>query len=107
MESVIISGNIAKALNVPTTSGLLVLSLSSKGAASKIGLKGGTIDAIIDGTELIIGGDIILDFAGIGFDKLNFRSLINNKLDGFTQGDKVPITILRHGEVGIIEFRKE
>ena len=107
MESVIVTGNIAKALNIPRASGLLVLRLSSKGAANKIGLKGGTIDAIIDGTELVIGGDILLDFGGISFDTLNFRSLINEKLDGFDSGETIPITILRHGKIGVIEFKKD
>ncbi|WP_366143736.1 trypsin-like serine protease [Algibacter sp.] len=107
MESIIITSNIAKALNIPRESGLLILKLSSKGVANKIGLRGGTIDANIDGKDLIIGGDIILDFAGISFDTLNFQSLIQEKLENFDTGDKIPITILRQGKIGIIEFKKE
>lgn len=107
MESILVTGNVAKALNIPQESGLLILNLSSKGAANKIGLRGGTINATIDGIDLIIGGDIILDFAGFSFDILNFRSLIEKKLDAFSTGDMIPITILRHGEIRIINFTKE
>lgn len=107
MESVIITGNIAKALNVPQESGLLVLNLSSKGAANKIGLKGGTIEATIDGVELLIGGDIILDFAGIKFEDTNFQNLIKQKLEEHIQGDIIKISILRNGKIDIIEFTKE
>jgi serine protease Do len=107
MESVIVTGNIAKALNVPRESGLLIINISSKGMANKIGLQAGTIEATIDGADLVIGGDIILDFAGIGFSTRNFRSLIWEKLEEYNIGDKIPITILRNGKVDFIEFEKE
>jgi serine protease Do len=81
MESILLTGDLAKALNIPQESGLLVLSLSSKGAASKIGLRGGFLAATIDGVELLIGGDIILDFTGVNFSEPNFQSLIKKKLE--------------------------
>ncbi|QXP58324.1 S1C family serine protease [Olleya sp. HaHaR_3_96] len=107
MSAVIITGNIARALNIPQKSGLLVLTVSSKGAANKMGLRGGAIEATIDGVNLIIGGDIILNFAGITIDTLNFRSLINKKIEYFTIGDMIPITILRQGEIIDIKLKKE
>lgn len=107
MESVIVTGNIAKALNIPRESGLLILNMSSKGMANKIGLRAGTIAATIDGVDLVIGGDIILDFAGFGFSTPNFRSLILEKLEVYKKGDKIPMTILRNGKIGVIEFEKE
>ena len=107
MESIIITGNIAKVLNVPKESGLLILNLSSKGMANKIGLRAGTIDATIDGLEIIIGGDIILDFAGTDFSTFDFRSKIKKKLKEYDKGDVIPITILRNGKILIIEFEKE
>lgn len=66
IEFQIFSGHITKALNASKAAGLLVLSLSSKGAASKMGLKGGPIVAITDGKKVILGGDIISTFAIIG-----------------------------------------
>lgn len=38
MESILISGDLAKALNLPQESGLLILNMSTKGIASKLGL---------------------------------------------------------------------
>ncbi|MFT5753590.1 MAG: serine protease Do [Flavobacterium sp.] len=107
MESVVVTGNVAKALNIPKESGLLVLSLSSKGMANKIGLRAGTINATIDGTELVIGGDIILDFAGINFDTNDFRNVIRKKIEEFHKEDIIPMTILRNGKIVTIEFEKE
>lgn len=107
MNSILVTGDIAKSLNIPQKSGLLVLSLSSKGAASKIGLRGGFIEATIDGVELLIGGDIILDFAGVNFSQPNYQNLIKKKLETHKKGDYLSITILRQGKVIGIEFLKE
>ena len=106
MESMIISGNVAKALNVPQESALLVLKLSSKGAANKIGLHGGYIPATIDGIDVLIGGDIILSFAGIKFQGYNSQPLIEKKLEKYKSGDTVQMTILRHGKILTTEFIK-
>ncbi|WP_272022982.1 S1C family serine protease [Olleya namhaensis] len=107
MHVILITENIAKALNIPQKSGLLVLTVSSKGIANKIGLRGGAIDATIDGVSLIIGGDIILDFAGIAIDTLNYRSLIEKKIQQSVKGDTIPITILRQGRIIVIKLKKE
>ena len=107
MDSILITGDVAKALNIPQESGLLVLSLSSKGLANKMGLRGGFIPATIDGIELLIGGDIILDFVNVNLDKPNFQNLIKKKLQSHKKGDNLSMTILRHGEIMNIQFIKE
>ena len=104
MNFILVTGVIAKALNIPQESGLLILSLSSKGAASKIGLRGGFIEATVDGVELLLGGDIILDFAGINFSQTNVQNLIKKKLRTHKTGDNLSMTILRHGKRINIEF---
>jgi len=107
MNSILLTGNVAKALNVPQKSGLLILTLSSKGTAYKIGLRGGSIEATIDGVDLLIGGDIILNFAGIDFSQPNFQNLIKKKLEAYNKNDKIPLTILRNGKIGVVEFKKD
>lgn len=107
MNFILVTGFIAKALNVPQESGLLVISLSSKGAASKIGLRGGFIEATIDGAELLIGGDIILDVVGVHFDQPNFQSLIKKKMKTYKKGDSMAITLLRQGKIMTIQYYKE
>jgi len=107
MNFILVTGAIAKALNIPKESGLLILSLSSKGAASKIGLRGGFIEATIDGVELLIGGDIILDFVGINFSQPNFQNLIKEKMETYQKGDYLSMSILRQGKIISVEFIKE
>ncbi|MFC5048492.1 S1C family serine protease [Aquimarina hainanensis] len=107
MEGLLITGNVAKALNVPQESGLLVLSTATQGAASKLGLQGGYVPAVIDGVELLLGGDVILQIAGIPFTDDNSGYLIKKKLKEFKKGEKISISILRHGKIGTAEFYKQ
>jgi serine protease Do len=105
MESVLISGNMAKALNVPQETGLLVVNVSSKGKARELGLIGGYIKANIDGTAILLGGDIILNVAGITIEDTNSFFLIRKKIEEFEEGEKINITILRNGKTGVAEFK--
>jgi serine protease Do len=107
IEFVLINGLIAKALNVPQESGLLITSLSSKGAASELGLQGGFISAIIDGTELVIGGDIILELGGITIVDNNSMFQIRDRLNAYQKGETITMTILRNGKIGTAEFVKQ
>jgi serine protease Do len=107
MESVLISGNLAKALNVPQETGLLVVNVSSKGKARELGLVGGYIKANIDGTEILLGGDIILSVAGITIEDTNSFFLIRKKIEEFVEGEKIKITILRNGKIGVAEFKMQ
>jgi len=107
MESIIITGDLARVLNVPGESGLLILKLSSKGTANKLGLRGGYIPAIIDETNLLLGGDIILDIAGIKFKNENSGFLIKNELTKYKKGELIKMTVLRNGKIGVAEFPKQ
>ena len=41
------------------------LKLSSKGSVAKLGLRGGFIPSTIAGKDILVGGDIVLEFSGI------------------------------------------
>jgi len=107
MESVILSKEMARLLNVPQESGLLILQVSSKGAAAKIGLIGGYIPSIIGDRELLLGGDIILEIAGVKFVDLDASFKVKEKLKSVKKGDKVSIMILRGGAIAKAEFEKQ
>lgn len=106
MESMMVSGSIAAALNVPQESGLLVMYVSSKGAAGQLGIQGGFIPATIDGLDLLIGGDIILEMAGIQVKDINSLFEIRKKIADAPAGQDISMTILRNGKVGQGNFKK-
>ncbi|MCL6272892.1 trypsin-like peptidase domain-containing protein [Muricauda sp. 2012CJ35-5] len=107
METLLLNEELTRILNVPQKSGLLVISISSKGSAGKLGLRGGYIPAVINGNQLLLGGDIIMEVAGIKFEDKNSRSLIKQKLASYKTGDLIPIVILRNGQIGAAQFQKQ
>lgn len=106
MESMLLQGELAVALNVPQESGLLITALSSKGAASQLGLRPGYLQANIEGLDLIIGGDIILEMAGIKITDVNSLFKIRQKISEVQSGEEISMTILRNGKVGKGSFTK-
>jgi len=107
LESMLISGTLAAALNVPQEAGLLVISLSSKGAASQLNLQGGYIPANINGIEILIGGDIILEIAGIKIKDNNSLFEIRKKFLDIKKGEPISISILHNGKIGVTKFSKQ
>lgn len=107
MESIVLSEDMASILNVPQKSGLLILKLSTKGSAAKLGLRGGFIPATIAGKDILLGGDIVLEFAGIEITNQASVYLIKQKLNELKKGEKVSFTILRNGAIGNGEFEKQ
>lgn len=106
MEAMLLPENLARILNVPQETGLLVLSISSKGSAAQLGLRGGYIVATINDEEILLGGDVILEVAGIPFVDNNARSLIKQKIASLPSGTEIPIVILREGQIGKASFPK-
>ncbi|WP_411029314.1 S1C family serine protease [Spongiimicrobium sp. 3-5] len=99
-EVVPLSGESAKMLNVPQNDALLVQRVVSNSPYGKMGLRGGIIEAIIEGRTLLLGGDIILAVNGIRFE---FTDETLTKLGDFANtlkpGDPVVLEILRDGKV--------
>ena len=90
------SEDIASELSVNQSTGILVIGVISDGPADKAGLKGGYIVTDINGTEIQLGGDIIISADKQPIDNLRELStyITNNKKDG----DIISIGILRDGK---------
>lgn len=103
MEALFITGELADVFNLPQESGLLVLSVTSQGLGSKIGLRGGYINATIEGTDILIGGDIILSVAGIKITGDHEPLSIRRKLMTLKKDEQFSIQYFRNGKI-ITEF---
>jgi serine protease Do len=92
-------------LNVPQKSGLLVQRVASGSIFDKMGVKGGTTEAIIKNRKLILGGDIILTFNNITFEVTD-QSLIDiaNVAKDITKDSNFQITVLRNGKVITLKY---
>jgi S1-C subfamily serine protease len=92
-----ITPEIARAMNLTQVrQGLLVVDIIAKGPADKAGLRGGDKVANINGTEIRLGGDII-----IKIDNQTVRNI--NELISYLKtkdvGDVVHLQVLRDGKV--------
>ena len=100
LEGVLITGVVAKALNIPQPAGFLVTGVIKDSLADKMGLVGGEVEAVIDNENLLIGGDVILKINGnaITIDRRAYRSVFSN-LARSNAGSTIHCTILRAGKV--------
>jgi serine protease Do len=100
MDGVLLQDTLARIFNLPQPAGLLVQHVAAGSPAAALGLRGGMWRATIGTDELLVGGDIILDVAGIAVTP-NGASLdqMQSLLSKLRPGDSVTARVLRGGKV--------
>jgi S1-C subfamily serine protease len=81
--------------------GVLIENVSPNSPADEAGLEGGTEEALIDGSMVLLGGDVIIswnDGSVDSFDDLTYA--VNNA----NPGDIVEIGVLRDGEITTVQI---
>lgn len=98
VESFILSGDLAKVFNLPQSAGMLVQRVASNSPAAQLGLKAGTMTAVIEGEPMIVGGDIVLDVQGVPVtgDGAGYL-VIRDRLTRLRSGDAITVVVWRHG----------
>ena len=91
-----INPEIAKAMNLTQTTGFLVVDIIAQGPADKAGIRGGFAISNINGTQLELGGDVII---GIGNTTVRKIDDILSYLDTKKVGDIVNLKVLRDNRV--------
>jgi S1-C subfamily serine protease len=99
LEGVLLTGELAQALNVAQGIGLLVQRVAEQSPAAAIGLRPGTLRATIDGRNLTVGGDIILKVQGVPIagDLAGYEQM-QERLSRLARGATVTLTVLRSGK---------
>ena len=88
--------DIASAMKTSITYGVLVEQVASGGPADKAGLKAGTTQTTVDGSQLVLGGDIITAING---DRIRTTDDLSTYLEENTQpGQTVSLTIIRDNQ---------
>jgi S1-C subfamily serine protease len=99
IQSLTVDGSLA-ALNLPAKQGALIQVVQPGSPADKAGLKAGSISAQVQGSPLVIGGDIITRVDGKEVKRAeDVVSLVGAK----RAGDKVKIEILRGTKRKVVE----
>ena len=99
LSAVLLTGDLSRVLNLPQPNGLLIQRVASGSAAAAIGIRGGTLKATLGSTELILGGDIILESVGIPMVDEASRQKIRDALGQLKAGDQIKVRVLREGQV--------
>ena len=110
IDGVLVTGDLAKALNVPQPAGFLVQRIGEGSVGSRLRINGGTLRVTIQGTDLLLGGDIILSVndidvtaptmtesfalgAGDSYDRTV------NTIGSLKAGDQLVLKVLREGKI--------
>lgn len=106
MSGAILSGPVARALNLPQKVGLMVQQIAADSPASRIGLRPGTIPGTIEGKSFLLGGDIILAVQGREIGSESYETL-QARLRALPAGSPISLEVLRDGQRVSLEAVKE
>ena len=100
IDGYLLTNELARIFNVPQSAGLLVMRAAENSPASDLRLVAGTIPTNIGGAELVVGGDIILEVAGIQIVE-DWKTLdeMQAALGNLQTGEKYSLKVLRAGKV--------
>lgn len=101
MSGILLSGPLARALNVPQQYGFLVQRTALNSPSSRIGLQPSRVPVTISGQELLIGGDIILAVDDIEISP-DFDSAFRSYRAEMGVGSLIKVTVLRGGAIVVL-----
>lgn len=96
LSGVLLTGKLAKALNLPQSAGVLVQQVAANSPAAQIGLRPGTMQATIKGQTLRLGGDVILSVLGVPIGEETYEKR-RERVNQLPPGAPVTLTVLRDG----------
>ncbi len=98
-DGILLTPDIASALNVPQATGMLVQHVVRGSIAQKAGLRGGQIPVSLAGTTITLGGDIVLSIHGVICDEPHDFAAIKEQIAALPDGKEFTVSVLRGGKV--------
>ena len=111
IDGLLVTGDLAKALNLPQPAGFLVQRVGDGSMGSSLGLNPGTLRVTIQGTDVLLGGDVILsvneiqitaastaDQVGEGASDDSYEHIYNS-IGSLKLGDNLVMKVLREGRM--------
>ncbi len=92
-------GEVAKIFNVPQSMGLLVQKVATNSPSDLAGIRPGIYELELEGKTVLAGGDIILKVGDFEMQPNLDRVALRNSFANMQPGTKVPIKILRGGQI--------
>ncbi len=95
---------LARALNAPQKTGLLVQRVAASSPAARLGLRAGQIPIIFRNENMVLGGDIILSVNDIQVDSPDSIWQIRDSLRSFKTGEPLSVEVFRSGRRDQLEL---
>ena len=111
IDGLVVTGSLAKALNLPQAAGVLVQRIGDGSIGSQLGMNPGNLRVKIQGMDILLGGDVILSVNNIPIvDPSSTQSLgsfasdenyekIYNSVAALKPGDPLVVIVFREGKV--------
>ncbi len=99
LDGTVLTGDLAEIFNVPGGAGFLVKTVARDSPAWKAGVMGGDRTAVINGQEIVVHGDVILEMIGIAMRDIDDMPKVRAKLGTMPSGQSFTIKVLRAGKV--------
>ena len=99
-EGFLLTGDLARALNVPQSAGILVQRVADGSPGAALGLRPGTVLATIQDQKLLLGGDIVLEIGSIKVaEEAGVEDRIEQYLRSVGPGQPLTVKVLRGGSI--------
>jgi S1-C subfamily serine protease len=95
LDVILVSGATAQALKVPQAGGFLVKQVVKDSIAGRLGIRGGDRLGIVEGQQLVVGGDILLAVQGIPMTSDADRVKVLKALETLQPGQDLHVSVLR------------
>jgi serine protease Do len=99
IDGLVVDGDLAKALNLPQSAGVLVQRVAEGSIASRWGIHAGKLRANVEGEEFILGGDIILRVNEVPVERSGSYDEIYASIGKLKPGDNLVISVFRQGQI--------
>src|SRR6185295_6418723 len=110
IDGMLVTGALAKALNLPQPAGFLVQRIGEGSVGSRLHINGGTLRVTIQGTDLLLRGDIILSLHDIDVTAPTMTDSFAlsagdsydhtvNTIASLKAGDQLVLKVLREGRI--------
>jgi serine protease Do len=111
IDGLVVTGAMAKVLNLPQAAGVLVQRVGDGSIGKSLGINPGTVRVTIQGTDILLGGDVILNINNIqimdpsagqslgSFTSDETYEKIYNSVAALKPGDTLVVTVFREGKV--------
>ena len=100
LDGILIEGDVAKALNLPQPAGFVVQHVAEGSLAWRQGVRAGTLHTSVDGEDLLLGGDVLLEVNGLRVTAAEGTvDQIYASLSQLKAGERLSSKVLRAGQV--------